>query len=476
MAVSLTINGTSYTFPSTGDETWGDNVTNWATAVSSSLLQKTGGTFTLTADVDFGASFGLKSTYFKTRTANLATAGVVRLAVADTISWRNNANGANLALGVNASDQLTFNSTVLLTTAGVLSASRAVVTDGSAALITATTTATEIGYVNGVTSAIQTQLNTKITVSSADTLTNKKLTDANCTFVDDGDATKQLAFQCSGITTATTRTWTVPDVSDTLVGLAATQTLTAKTLTSPVVTGLNLAVSAVKTTTYTATATDDFIPVTTASGWTLTLPAASASKKVLTIRKGSTDLNVLTISRAGSDTIVNYATGLTSTTLNTMGETIELQSDGTSVWYVTRRYIPSEITSYTPGSYQGFGTPTSVNMTYFRVGDSLYLQGSFVAGTVTAAEARVALPTGLTSAGVSKIPAIRVCGHTATTETNQTESVLIEPSATYITFGREAWAGGASPPITKEVVNNFLGSSDTFQMFTGPIPITGWNG
>src|SRR5690606_2887169 len=42
-----------------------------------------------------------------------------------------------------------------------LTASRAVVTDGSGFVSAATTTATEIGYVNGVTSAIQTQLNGK---------------------------------------------------------------------------------------------------------------------------------------------------------------------------------------------------------------------------------------------------------------------------------------------------------------------------
>jgi len=43
-----------------------------------------------------------------------------------------------------------------------LTAARAVVTDGSGFISPATTTATEIGYVNGVTSAIQTQLNAKI--------------------------------------------------------------------------------------------------------------------------------------------------------------------------------------------------------------------------------------------------------------------------------------------------------------------------
>jgi len=51
-----------------------------------------------------------------------------------------------------------------------LTASRAVVSDGSGVLAAATTTSTEIGYVNGVTSAIQTQLDAK-TVKS--TLTTK---------------------------------------------------------------------------------------------------------------------------------------------------------------------------------------------------------------------------------------------------------------------------------------------------------------
>ena len=44
-----------------------------------------------------------------------------------------------------------------------LTTSRALVSDGSGDVSVATTTSTEIGYVNGVTSAIQTQMDTKAT-------------------------------------------------------------------------------------------------------------------------------------------------------------------------------------------------------------------------------------------------------------------------------------------------------------------------
>lgn len=99
---------------------------------------------------------------------------------------------------------------------------------------------------------------TIVGTDTTDTLTNKTLTsptinggavnspttldvsDAVFSIQDNVDATKEVRFQVSGITTGTIRTLTVQDSDDTIVGRATTDTLTNKTLTSPV---LNTGVS-----------------------------------------------------------------------------------------------------------------------------------------------------------------------------------------------------------------------------------------
>ena len=58
---------------------------------------------------------------------------------------------------------------------------------------------------------------------------------SNSRVVDATDTTKAVGFAVSGVTTATTRTWTFPDADGTFVGLTNTQTLTNKTLTSPTI-------------------------------------------------------------------------------------------------------------------------------------------------------------------------------------------------------------------------------------------------
>jgi hypothetical protein len=183
MTVALTVNAVIFDYPERGDTSWGPDSTDWASAVTTGMLQKAGGTFALTAEVYFGATYGLKSAYYKSTTSNIAAAGQVRLARTDSISFRNVANSADLALTVNGSDELTFGGGALLSGAivdaevdaaaaitlsklAVVTASRALVSSAGGVITAGTTTAAEIGYVNGVTSAIQTQIDGKATSGS----------------------------------------------------------------------------------------------------------------------------------------------------------------------------------------------------------------------------------------------------------------------------------------------------------------------
>jgi hypothetical protein len=105
--------GATYTIPDVNDQAWGQNVTNFLVALPAGVPPRSG-TFSLTGDLGFGSTYGLKSNYYKSLSSNIASAGVLRLAVGDLIEWRNNANGGNLTLGVNGSDQLVFNGITFL--------------------------------------------------------------------------------------------------------------------------------------------------------------------------------------------------------------------------------------------------------------------------------------------------------------------------------------------------------------------------
>lgn len=186
MSVTVAVNGTNYTIPQTSETSWGSNVTSWIQAISAATLQLNGGTFTLTADADFGASFGIKVQYLKSRSSNIASAGFERLANTDVISWRNIGNSANLDLKPDTS------------TDGVL-------------------------LYNGVALASSVQK------------------DSTFSIVDASDATKKILFDAAGTTGTTTtitgsqtvsRVLTMPDATDTFVVLALAQTLANKTFSN----------------------------------------------------------------------------------------------------------------------------------------------------------------------------------------------------------------------------------------------------
>ena len=68
--------------------------------------------------------------------------------------------------------------------------------------------------------------------------------------------------------------------------------------------------------------------------------------------------------------------------------------------------------SYTP-TFTGFGTASNIEFQWRRIGDSVQVKGKFTAGTPTATEARISLPSGMTSADTSKIPTLQHAGTVA---------------------------------------------------------------
>jgi hypothetical protein len=105
-------------------------------------------------------------------------------------------------------------------------------------------------YTNSAAATQGINRNTLLGLSSAplgktdsQTVSNKTLDNSNSYTALDGsftlentsDSTKKAVFSLSGITTGTTRTYTLPNYNATLATLAGTETLTNKTLTSPTI-------------------------------------------------------------------------------------------------------------------------------------------------------------------------------------------------------------------------------------------------
>lgn len=109
MAITVSLLGTNYSIPESGDVGYDAQLTSYLQHLATSFPQLSGGLYSLTAELDLGTSFGAKQLYLKTETATPATTGVVRLAKTDAIDWRNNANSADLALKIDTADALTFN-------------------------------------------------------------------------------------------------------------------------------------------------------------------------------------------------------------------------------------------------------------------------------------------------------------------------------------------------------------------------------
>lgn len=192
MSVNLTINGTTYAYPETNETGWGDAATGWAQAVTTGMLSKAGGSFILTSEIDFGATYGVKLPYLKSRTASPATTGFLRLAASDGMYWRNPANSGNYGLTMDGSGQLLWRGVVLSTGSALTAADVANVPSGN---LTATnvqaalnelqgdidTTNATLSAHTGASTGVHGVSGSVVGTTSTQTLTNKTISGSSNT-------------------------------------------------------------------------------------------------------------------------------------------------------------------------------------------------------------------------------------------------------------------------------------------------------
>jgi len=219
----------------------------------------------------------------------------------------------NLATSIINAD-VNASAAIALSKLAATTASRALISDASGFVSAATTTSTEIGYVNGVTSAIQTQINTKqaTITGGATTITSSNLTasralasDASGKVAVSATTSAELAF-VSGVTSAIqTQINTKQAIKITIVAVTTNVTLT----------------------------NDATHFVTTTSARSLTMPASPGTGSTITVKDitGSADVNNITIVRAASETIEGVSG---SYVIDAARVGIQFVADASNNWWI----------------------------------------------------------------------------------------------------------------------------------------------
>lgn len=321
MAINLVVNGITYSYPQTGDNNWGDQANLWASAVTSGMLSKAGGAFALTGAVAFGSSFGLSALYWASNTANPSATGVVRLANADGIGFRNSGNTADFLLKPDADGFLQYNNIDLLNLSGAqtltnktISGASNTITNLALSSFALTSAQIIVGNVSNLAAAV---------AMSGDIA----ITNAGVTTIQAGAVTlaKMANLAANSLIANNTGSPAVPTVlslvSTASVSSAMLRDLNANTQVNSLAQGFTSTPSAAGTTTLTVTSTytQQFTGVTTQ---TVVLPAANTlvlgqqfsvlnrSTGVVTVNaNGGGLIQAMAANTIATFTVTNIATG-----------------------------------------------------------------------------------------------------------------------------------------------------------------------
>lgn len=226
---------------------------------------------------------------------------------------------------------------------------------------------------------------------------------------------------------------------------------------------------------------------TSGGAFTKTLPPAAYWRgQQMVFTKTTSDFTAATLSTTNSENIIEGATSATSTTLNTIGESITLFSDGTDI-RVINRSIPSVWTTYTVTVTAVSSNPTKASSAtvdvgkWRRVGDSIEVSWTFSAPNNSGA----ADGSGIYLYSLPGVTADSVKAQVSTTAESATQvgwgfwnngSTRIFPAQMYLYdtthLAARYFTGSASTDVASG--NGFNTAGGWKMSFFAVIPVSGW--
>lgn len=137
-----------------------------------------------------------------------------------------------------------------------------------------------------------------------------------------------------------------------------------KSILDPIIASNGLSISSsnnsILTSSYTVKDGDFLLVGNTSKGaLTVYLPQATGSQRLIKFKYSDSNIsNAMTISTAKGSLIQDALASLSSTTLNTQGEELDIVDYSVGVWQVTNRRIPSNYTSFVPTITGSTSNPT----------------------------------------------------------------------------------------------------------------------
>jgi hypothetical protein len=147
--------------------------------------------------------------------------------------------------------------------------------------------------------------------------------------------------------------------------------------------------------------------------------------------------------------------------------------------WLVNRFVPQNhawVDFDATSANNSFSTFTTNDCRHSRNGQDLLIVCK-LQSTAAASEARIDLPSSLTTAGVSLMPTIQPAGFwfQGLSTTTHGGAVLVEPSVTYLTYsGDGVFGSGTLNPLAKVNASTGIGSGNLWT-FTARVPIAGWS-